>query len=133
MPSLPLQEAYEREEVLTPVHRSTPRPAGPRLPAPSSGSSSSSAEEGGVIVGKAGTNARGFRVDQMGGVYTLPARRGRGRGRGLDGRSSSPRSARRGQAARPLRQADERGRPAPSIGASASRTSATYRADYFEA
>ena len=29
-------------------------------------------------MGKAGTNARGFRVDQIGGVYTLPARRGRG-------------------------------------------------------
>jgi uncharacterized protein len=41
------------------------------------------AEEGGVIVAKAGTNARGFGVDQIGGVYTLPARRGRGLGYAL--------------------------------------------------
>jgi predicted GNAT family acetyltransferase len=38
------------------------------------------AERGGVPVAKAATNARGFGVDQIGGVYTEPDERGRGIG-----------------------------------------------------
>jgi Predicted acetyltransferase len=81
---LPLQEAYEIEEVLTPIHSfnaaacraslerslqrnlvflAEERPAAGACP---------------VVVGKAGTNARGFEVDQVGGVFTVPERRGRG-------------------------------------------------------
>jgi GNAT superfamily N-acetyltransferase len=37
-------------------------------------------ERDGVPVAKAATNARGFNVDQVGGVYTLPAERGKGIG-----------------------------------------------------
>ena len=35
-------------------------------------------ERGGALAAKAATNARGYGVDQIGGVYTLPAERGRG-------------------------------------------------------
>jgi predicted GNAT family acetyltransferase len=38
------------------------------------------AERSGVPVGKAATNARGFGVDQIGGVYTTPRERGKGIG-----------------------------------------------------
>ena len=38
------------------------------------------AEQNGVPVAKAATNARGFGVDQIGGVYTVPDRRGKGLG-----------------------------------------------------
>jgi ribosomal protein S18 acetylase RimI-like enzyme len=75
-----LQEAYEREEVLTVLHRFDP--AGCRA---SLGSALESqlifvAVEGMSIVAKAATNARGFGVDQIGGVFTKPERRGRGIG-----------------------------------------------------
>jgi GNAT superfamily N-acetyltransferase len=75
---MPLQEAYEREEVLTPIHRFNPAACRASLARAVERQLLFVAVEGGVIVGKAGTNARGFRVDQIGGVYTLPARRGRG-------------------------------------------------------
>jgi predicted GNAT family acetyltransferase len=39
------------------------------------------AEIGGVPVSKAATNARGYKVDQIGGVYTVPQQRGRGFGK----------------------------------------------------
>jgi predicted GNAT family acetyltransferase len=38
------------------------------------------AELDGVPVAKAATNARGFDVDQIGGVYTVPGERGKGIG-----------------------------------------------------
>jgi predicted GNAT family acetyltransferase len=38
------------------------------------------AERDGVPVAKAATNARGFTVDQIGGVYTTPRERGKGIG-----------------------------------------------------
>jgi predicted GNAT family acetyltransferase len=75
---LPLQEAYEREEVLTPIHAFNPAACRASLARALERQLAYVAEEGGVIVAKAGTNARGFRVDQIGGVYTLPSRRGRG-------------------------------------------------------
>ena len=75
---MPLQEAYEREEVLTPVH-SFNRPAcRASLARALERQIVFAAWEDGIAVGKAGTNARGFAVDQVGGVYTLPERRGRG-------------------------------------------------------
>jgi ribosomal protein S18 acetylase RimI-like enzyme len=75
---LPLQEAYEREEVLTPIHEFNAPACRASLARALERQLVFAAEEGGVLVGKAGTNARGFLVDQIGGVYTLPARRGRG-------------------------------------------------------
>jgi ribosomal protein S18 acetylase RimI-like enzyme len=80
---LPLQEAYEREEVLTSVHSFNPAACRASLASTLDRQLVFLAEEGGVVVGKAGTNARGFRVDQVGGVYTLPERRGRGLARAL--------------------------------------------------
>jgi GNAT superfamily N-acetyltransferase len=75
---MPLQEAYEREEVLTPLH-SFNRPAcRASLARALERQIVFAAWEDGIAVGKAGTNARGFAVDQVGGVYTLPERRGRG-------------------------------------------------------
>jgi predicted GNAT family acetyltransferase len=41
------------------------------------------AEISGVPVSKAGTNARGYKVDQVGGVYTVPEQRGRGLGKAV--------------------------------------------------
>jgi ribosomal protein S18 acetylase RimI-like enzyme len=73
-----LQEAYEREEVLTPVHEFNRAACRASLARTLERQLVFAAEEGGVLIGKAGTNARGFRVDQVGGVYTLPERRGRG-------------------------------------------------------
>lgn len=75
---LPLQEAYEREEVLTRIHAFNPAACKASLARALERQLVFAAKEGGVVIGKAGTNARGFSVDQIGGVYTLPARRGRG-------------------------------------------------------
>lgn len=80
---LPLQEAYEREEVLTRIHSFNQAACKASLARALERQIVFAAEEGGVIVAKAGTNARGFTVDQIGGVYTLPARRGRGLGYAL--------------------------------------------------
>jgi predicted GNAT family acetyltransferase len=75
---LPLQEAYEKEEVLLdPAHYSQ---------ALSLRSLVQSLREEvhvvlereGRLVAKAATNARGFTVDQIGGVYTVPTDRGKG-------------------------------------------------------
>jgi GNAT superfamily N-acetyltransferase len=73
-----LQEAYEREEVLTSVHEFNLAACRASLARALERQLIYVAEEYGVPVGKAGTNARGFGVDQIGGVYTLPERRGRG-------------------------------------------------------
>jgi hypothetical protein len=66
---LPLQEAYEREEVLTPIHEFNASGCRASLARALERQIVYVAEEGGVIVAKAGTNARGFRVDQIG-VFT---------------------------------------------------------------
>jgi ribosomal protein S18 acetylase RimI-like enzyme len=73
-----LQEAYEVEEVLTPVHEFNRAACRASLARALERQLVFVAVEEGIFVGKAGTNARGFRVDQVGGVYTLPERRGRG-------------------------------------------------------
>ncbi len=80
---LPLQEAYEREEVLTRIHTFNLAACKASLARALDRQLVFAAEESGVIIAKAGTNARGFAVDQIGGVYTLPARRSRGIGRAL--------------------------------------------------
>jgi predicted GNAT family acetyltransferase len=77
----PLQKCYELEEVvITPDHFNE---------AQSMKSLKISlreqlvyvAEIGGVPVSKAATNARGYKVDQVGGVYTVPPQRGKGLGK----------------------------------------------------
>jgi ribosomal protein S18 acetylase RimI-like enzyme len=78
-----LQEAYEREEVLTPIHSFNLAACRASLARALERQLVYVAEEGGVLVGKACTNARGFGSDQIGGVYTLPERRGRGVARSL--------------------------------------------------
>jgi predicted GNAT family acetyltransferase len=80
---LPLQEAYEREEVLTCIHSFNASACRASLSHALERQLVYVAQEGGVIVGKACTNARGFGADQIGGVYTLPERRGRGVARSL--------------------------------------------------
>ena len=80
---VPLQTAYEFEEVLTPIHSFNRAACRASLARALERHLVFVAEEGGVIVGKAATNARGISVDQVGGVYTLPQRRGRGVARAL--------------------------------------------------
>jgi ribosomal protein S18 acetylase RimI-like enzyme len=75
---LPLQEAYEREEVLTPVHSFNRSACRASLARTLERQFVFAAWEDGIAVSKAGTNARGFSVDQVGGVYTMPERRCRG-------------------------------------------------------
>ncbi|MBP7264443.1 MAG: GNAT family N-acetyltransferase [Spirochaetia bacterium] len=77
----PLAEAYEREEVLTPIHRFD-----------ADGSRAAQArsldrhivylaEADGLVVARAQTNARGYTRDQIGGVYVRPDYRRHGYGR----------------------------------------------------
>jgi len=81
---LPLQEAYEREEVLTPIHDFNPAACRAALARSLELQLVYLAEDSsGRPLAKAATNARGFRVDQIGGVFTLPERRGRGAARAL--------------------------------------------------
>jgi ribosomal protein S18 acetylase RimI-like enzyme len=75
---LPLQEAYEREEVLTSLHSFNRAACRASLARALERQLVFAAWEDGVAVAKAGTNARGFGVDQVGGVYAMPERRGRG-------------------------------------------------------
>ncbi|HTX72234.1 MAG TPA: GNAT family N-acetyltransferase [Rectinemataceae bacterium] len=77
---LPLQIAYEHEEVLTPVHRFDAAACRAALLRSLRGQLIFLAEAEGAIVAKAGTNARGLGHDQIGGVFTLPERRGEGIG-----------------------------------------------------
>ncbi len=82
---LPLAEAYDQEEVVTCLHRFDP--AACRLAQERSLARQSVwvALEAGRIVARAQTNARGWRRDQVGGVYVLPAMRGRGLGAAVVG------------------------------------------------
>jgi len=79
----PLQEAYEREEVLTSMHDFQSAACRAALAAAIERQLVLVALRGGRIVAKAGTNARGFGVDQVGGVFTEPGLRGRGIAREL--------------------------------------------------
>ncbi len=77
---LPLQEAYEREEVLLPG-RSINKGLTMRMLQHSIDKQLVLlASVQGRVVAKAATNARGGRYDQLGGVYTAPEFRGRGIG-----------------------------------------------------
>jgi GNAT superfamily N-acetyltransferase len=82
---LPLQRAYEEEEVLTPLHSYDP--AGSRLFLSRALRCETllvaREEASGRAIGKAGTKARSFSLDQIGGVYVEPAFRGRGLARAL--------------------------------------------------
>lgn len=79
----PLQEGYEREEVLTPIHAFNARASRAGLAAALRDRIVMLALLDGEPVGKAGTNARAFGLDQVGGVYVAPPWRGRGIGLAL--------------------------------------------------
>lgn len=74
---LPLQEAYEREEVLLSQDLFDSGRTRSELKYNLGAQIIYVAEHRGMIVAKAGTNARGIGYDQIGGVYTLPEYRGR--------------------------------------------------------
>jgi predicted GNAT family acetyltransferase len=77
----PLQKGYELEEVvISPSHFSDAQ-CMKLLKASLKEQLIIIAERDGTAVAKAGTNARGFTVDQVGGVYTAPHARGRGIGK----------------------------------------------------
>jgi len=76
----PLQRGYELEEVvISPAHFSDGQ-CMKTLKLSLREQLVAIAELDGTAVGKAGTNARGYKVDQIGGVYTVPAERGKGIG-----------------------------------------------------
>ncbi len=77
---LPLQEAYEREEVLLPGRGINRGLTMRMLQTSIEKQLVVLATDRGRVVGKAATNARGGCFDQLGGVYTVPELRGRGIG-----------------------------------------------------
>jgi len=84
---VPLQKAYEEEEVITPIHVFDEEGSRAFLAKSLREQLVVVAEEdregGNSVLGKAGTNARAFSLDQIGGVYVLPERRGKGLGKVL--------------------------------------------------
>jgi len=79
----PLQEAYEREEVATSIHEFNPSGCRAALARNLEERIIFVAELDGHLVGKAGTNARAFALDQVGGVFVAPPYRGKGIGSAL--------------------------------------------------
>ncbi len=79
----PLQRAYEKEEVLLPGDRFDSATCLHHLSSSLLDQLIYVAELDGQPVAKAGTNARGFRFDQIGGVFTRPELRGRSIGAAL--------------------------------------------------
>jgi ribosomal protein S18 acetylase RimI-like enzyme len=79
-PVFPLQRAYELEEVVVFPERFSDQSCRANLRRTLRQQLVMVAELDGRLVAKAGTNARGFHVDQIGGVYTLEALRGQGIG-----------------------------------------------------
>lgn len=77
----PLHAAYEREEVVTEIHRFDARASRAVLDGILASEIVAVAELAGRPVATARTNARGFRTWQIGGVYVVPELRGRGWGR----------------------------------------------------
>lgn len=80
---LPLQCAYEEEEVLLPGRTINQTLAARNLAQRLQTQRIFVALHDGTPVAMAGTNARGFDYDQVGGVYTVPAHRNRGISRAL--------------------------------------------------
>ncbi|TVQ96159.1 MAG: GNAT family N-acetyltransferase [Spirochaetaceae bacterium] len=80
---LPLQCAYEEEEVLLPGRTINRTVAARNLAHRLQTQRVFVALDGETPVAMAGTNARGFDFDQVGGVYTVPAHRNRGISRHL--------------------------------------------------
>ena len=80
---MPLQEAYEREEVLIRQEYFDPQKSLAEVRANLSNQLFYVAEHRGTIVAKGGTNARGLGFDQIGGVYTKPEWRNRKIGHAL--------------------------------------------------
>lgn len=77
----PLHSAYEREEVVTVIHRFDARASRAALDKILESEVVAVAELDGRAVATARTNARGFRTWQIGGVFVVPELRGRGWGR----------------------------------------------------
>jgi len=77
----PLQEAYELEEVVLDKRNYNPKFSFANFRKSISNNIILYAELNGKPVAKAGTNARGFNTDQVGGVFTVKEERGRGLGR----------------------------------------------------
>ena len=77
----PLHSAYEREEVVTELHRFDARASRAALDKILDSETVAVAELDGRAVATARTNAKGFRTWQIGGVYVIPEFRGRGWGR----------------------------------------------------
>lgn len=75
---LPLQEGYEREEVVPPGEAFSKEQCRANLAKALTAQSVYAVRIGGRFVAKAGTNARGFAWDQLGGIYTAPEWRGQG-------------------------------------------------------
>jgi predicted GNAT family acetyltransferase len=75
---LPLQEGYEKEEVIPPGDPFNRAACRVNLARALERQRVLLARANGIPVAKAGTNARGFAYDQIGGVYTAPPWRGQG-------------------------------------------------------
>lgn len=75
---IPLQVAYEVEEVLLPGRTSNLAVSRATLTESLTQQLVLIAEAGGAVVARVATNARGVQWDQVGGVYTDPSWRGRG-------------------------------------------------------
>lgn len=75
---LPLQEGYEKEEVIPPGDPFNRAACRINLAHALERQRVILARANGIPVAKAGTNARGFAYDQIGGVYTAPPWRGQG-------------------------------------------------------
>ncbi|MFA7566002.1 MAG: GNAT family N-acetyltransferase [Alkalispirochaeta sp.] len=80
---LPLHLAYEAEEVLLPGRKVDPAMSKVTLTESLQTQEVLVAYYRGEAIGRVATNARGYRTDQIGGVYTAPAWRGRGLARYL--------------------------------------------------
>ena len=76
----PLQEAYEKEEVLTAIHRFDPAGSRASLARALRDQVVVFGRLDGAAIAKAATNARAFSLDQMGGVFVAPPYRRRGIG-----------------------------------------------------
>ncbi|MDC7220555.1 MAG: GNAT family N-acetyltransferase [Spirochaetales bacterium] len=79
----PLEEAYQREEVLRDPSRLDRRFLKRKFQSQLESQFIWAVFKGGRPVAKGGTNAIGFRYCQLGGVYTIPSERGRGLGRAI--------------------------------------------------